>query len=297
VDQVGMCATTSYKEGTILSILTGSIDQSYERKPGGVTSCYDTDNNSNDFTLISPASPLNKASAVVMCAGVLVSTPSSTPTRTPTPTPTRTATFVPGFVRINEFLPHPGSDWDGDGMANTSDEYIELINTGTDSVNLINWKMDNGQGGSGTFTLPNLTLIPKQIAVFYRSQTGIPLNDGGGTVRLIKPDGPIMDIQKYPAVSAAEQTWCRLPDGTGTWAFACQPTPGKPNMLIVPATPTPVPTPGGGGWMPPPACRMLSAPEPIRSAECNSPGLYMWGEGGSGEIQLESRGKYGVFVK
>jgi hypothetical protein len=297
VDQAGMCTTTSYREGTSLPALTGNSNQSYERKPGGATSCYDTDNNSNDFALISPASPLDKASAAVMCAGVLVSTPSSTPTRTVAPTPTRTVTLVPGFVRINEFLPHPGSDWNSDGTFNTNDEYIEVFNAGPDSVNLSNWKLDNGQGGTGTFTLPNITLIPKQIAVFYRSQTGIPLSDNGGIVRLIKPNGLIMDVQNYPAVTAAEQTWCRLPDGTGTWAFACQPTPGTPNLLIIPATPIPVSTPGGGGAIPPPTCTSVSGPEAVRSAECNSPGLNIWGEGEGGEIWLESRGKYGVFVE
>ena len=202
VDQAGMSAATTYVEGTPLSILTGSSNQSYERKPGGATSCYDTANNLNDFALISPATPLNKSSTSVMCAGVQASTPSFTPTRTVTRTPTRTPTSIPGFVVINEFLPHPGSDWNGDGTANTSDEYIELINMGSNSINLTNWKLDNGQGGTGTYTLPNMTLIPKQITVFYRSVTGIPLSDGGGSVRLIKADGFIMDVRDYPAVAS-----------------------------------------------------------------------------------------------
>ncbi len=57
VDQAGMCDLTQYHEGTVLAPLAGPDDQSYERKPGGDTACYDTDNNSNDFDLISPANP------------------------------------------------------------------------------------------------------------------------------------------------------------------------------------------------------------------------------------------------
>jgi hypothetical protein len=59
IDQVGMCATTYYREKTTLKPLPGTSDQSYERKPGGSTACYDTNNNARDFTLISPSTPLN----------------------------------------------------------------------------------------------------------------------------------------------------------------------------------------------------------------------------------------------
>ena len=60
----------------------GTSDQSYERKPGGDTSCYDTNNNVNDFNLISPANPQNQANGNVMCAGVVLTSPTRTPTIT-----------------------------------------------------------------------------------------------------------------------------------------------------------------------------------------------------------------------
>jgi hypothetical protein len=297
VDQVGMCISTLYREGQNLTPLTGISNQSYERKPGGFTSCYDSDNNAGDFTLISPANPQNKASPVVMCAGVLTSTPSFTPSRTPTRTPTRTSTALPGEVVINEFLPHPVTDWNGDGTANTGDEYIELINMGTESVNLRNWKLDDGDGGSSPYTLPNLILLPRQIAIFYQTETGISLSDGGDTVRLFKPDDRTADIYTYPVVAAADRTWCRLPDGTGTWAFACRPSPGAPNMHIESGTPGPGSTPAAGGAEAVPACLTDLVPQALRVAECNSPGTEIWGQTGSREIWLESRWKWNVFVE
>ena len=257
VDQVGMCSSTRYREGTTLSPLEGASDSSYERKPGGLTACYDTNNNSADFALLTVASPLNKSSPITMCTGVLTSTPTRTlvPTRTPTP--------IPGVVVINEFLPHPRRDWNGDGTANTADEYIELMNMGTRSVNLRNWRLDNG-AGTPAYTLTALTLLPRQIALYFRSVTGLALSDGGGSVRLVKPNGTTADIYNYPPVAAADVTWCRLPDGSGVWTFACRPSPSSPNA---PLGPTPTYAPPGPG------------------------------EGSGGVFWLESRSKWEVFVE
>ncbi|HEY5158214.1 MAG TPA: lamin tail domain-containing protein [Anaerolineales bacterium] len=293
VDQVGMCISTLYREGTNLVPLSGNTNQSYERRPGGSTSCYDLDNNAADFALISPSQPQNKASPILMCTGVVTSTPTRTPTATPTRTPIPTATSVAGTVVINEFLPHPHTDWNGDGIANTGDEYIELINMGSVSISLNNWKLDNGVGGpSVPYTLPNVTLLPRQIMEFYHSASGIGLSDGGGTVRLLKSDGRTADIFNYPFIEATDQSWCRLPDGTGSWAFACYPTPGKLNKPIGSGT---IPLAGRAGTDP--LCLAGTAPQVVLSAECNSPGLKMWGESGYGEFWLDSHGKWAVFVE
>ncbi|MFH0879539.1 MAG: lamin tail domain-containing protein, partial [Lentisphaerota bacterium] len=232
IDQVGMCATTAYQEGTPLAPLSGTTNQGYERRPGGSTSCSDNNNNATDFQLISPSNPQNRASPIVLCAGVLTYTPTTTftLTRTPTRISTATQTVYPGFVVLNEFLPRPASDWNEDGEANSRDEYIELINMGVADINIGNWKLDDiANGGSDPYILPDLTLIQYQIVRFYASETGISLSDGGDTVRLIKPDGHTTDIQNYAVVAASDRTWCRLPDGNGAWAFACFPTPGRLN--------------------------------------------------------------------
>jgi predicted extracellular nuclease len=63
VDQVGMSAGSAFKEGTPLASLGSSnLNRSYERKPGGLSSTIDTDNNSSDFQLISPSNPQNRTS-------------------------------------------------------------------------------------------------------------------------------------------------------------------------------------------------------------------------------------------
>jgi hypothetical protein len=172
-------------------------------------------------------------------------------------------------VVLNEYLPRPLSDWDGDGEANSRDEYIEIINMGTREISLRNWKLDDADGGSSPYTLPSLVLAPREIARFFASETGISLSDGGDTVRLIKPDGRNADIHSYSIVPLSNQTWCRLPDGTGTWGFVCRPTPGRPNILISPDDSSA----GGGGAEVDTRCGLpATIPQPFLWAECASTG-------------------------
>lgn len=293
IDRAGMCASTYYVEGTFLAPLAGSIDQSYERKPGGDIACYDTGNNSNDFTLISPSNPQNHDTAPELCTGVTLYTPTktgtSTRTRTSTRTPSRTPTTYPGVIVMNELLPRPRSDWNEDGIVNTSDEYIELINLGTQSTSLKNWELDDG---STVYTLPNVTLLPRQIIRFYRSETDLTLSDGGDTIRLTKPDGHIADAFTYSVVGAPDQTWCRLPDGNGEWAFVCFPTPGRPNERLSPANA------GTGSEGETVACFLPdSVPDAIRSAECDAYWMGMWNGASGPEFWLSNRWKWPVFVE
>ncbi|MDL1893900.1 lamin tail domain-containing protein, partial [Sphingobacteriales bacterium CHB3] len=76
IDQVGMCNTTAYREGTQLSAMSGNANQSYERKDGGSAgSCKDTDNNATDFIFNSSISnPQNFASAATPCLAVINTT-------------------------------------------------------------------------------------------------------------------------------------------------------------------------------------------------------------------------------
>ncbi|MBI5296881.1 MAG: lamin tail domain-containing protein [Chloroflexi bacterium] len=68
IDQVGMCEDTTYREGTALVELSGTSDQSYERIGNG---CIDANDNSIDFTNISPSSPQNSASLPLPCLYVV----------------------------------------------------------------------------------------------------------------------------------------------------------------------------------------------------------------------------------
>ena len=73
-------------------------------------------------------------------------TPTNTPTATASPTETATATITPtpippGFIALNEILAAPRTiDFNGDGEANTEDEYIELFNPQAVAIDLGGWR-------------------------------------------------------------------------------------------------------------------------------------------------------------
>ncbi len=112
VDQVGMSTGSAFKEGTILTPLTTSVDRGYERKPGGAAgNGLDTEDNSADFALVVPSDPQSSASTCIVVTATPTGTwtptstltptatdtvtPSATPTRTPTVTATETSTVIP----------------------------------------------------------------------------------------------------------------------------------------------------------------------------------------------------------
>ena len=63
IDAVGMSGGSAFNEGNMLTPLSGTADQSYERKPGGsFGNGVDTNDNAGDFTLTTPSNPQNSSS-------------------------------------------------------------------------------------------------------------------------------------------------------------------------------------------------------------------------------------------
>jgi hypothetical protein len=63
IDAVGMSNGSAYKEGTPLSSLGSSnLNRSYERKLAATGGHADTDNNANDFAVVTPSNPQNLSS-------------------------------------------------------------------------------------------------------------------------------------------------------------------------------------------------------------------------------------------
>jgi hypothetical protein len=131
-------------------------------------------------------------------------------------------------------VPRPGHDWNGDGVVNTGDEFIELLNHGVIDVNLSGYRLDDEVNiGSAPYPLPSITLSPGERIVFYGSQTNLLLSDGGDGVRLLRPNGQLGDAYNYRVVRFPDQSFCRIPDNGGLddWNQNCFPTPGLQNSL------------------------------------------------------------------
>jgi len=189
-------------------------------------------------------------------------------------TPTPVVPPPPPLLAINEFVPRPGHDWNHDGIVNVGDEYIEILNHGTVNVNLGGYRLDDEVNvGSNPYALPARILKPGERIVFFGSESGLLLGDGGDGVRLLKPNGQLMDAYNYTVVRYPDESYCRLPDNGGAddWNQNCYPTPGLQNSL-------------NGNFVPPsngvsgePSCPISDTlPDGFVQAECNPFGDNIW---------------------
>jgi hypothetical protein len=178
------------------------------------------------------------------------------------------------LVAINEFVPRPGHDWNNDGEVNVEDEFIEIINHGVINVNLSGYSLDDEANiGSSPYRLPSVTIVPGERIVFYGSETGLLLSDGGDGVRLLKPNGQLADAYNYSVARYPDQSYCRLPDNGGLddWNQNCFPTPGLQNSLSGGSV---APPSGGDGTLLCPIADTL--PEDFVIAECAPFGNNIW---------------------
>jgi hypothetical protein len=146
------------------------------------------------------------------------------------PLPPQHPAPAPARIVINEILVRPHYDWEGHGGVNSEDEFIELFNAGTHPVSLGGWKLDDlALAGSRPYTLPNITLQPGEYRAFFKRRTHVSLNDGGDSVRLLGPDGSVVEEISYLRIGVYNLSVGRLPDGTGPLRYGLWPTPGTPN--------------------------------------------------------------------
>ena len=111
---------------------TGAWTDSYPPSPGRANlPATPTPTPTATHTATPTATPLPTPTSTPTAPPTATATSTTTPTATPTGTPTATATVTPTptpvpVVRLNEFLAYPdGVDWDGDGVGDGYDEWIE----------------------------------------------------------------------------------------------------------------------------------------------------------------------------
>jgi len=122
-----------------------------------------------------------------------------------------------GNIILSELLPDPvGIDAEG--------EWVEIYNPSTERVVLSRFLLDN-------YLIPSGFIIsPQSYYVFYRSKTGVTLNNTGDTVKLFFPGGLLINETSY---GPAEEGIARaLADGT--WRWTTTPTAGGLNIITSP---------------------------------------------------------------
>jgi len=143
-------------------------------------------------------------------------------------------------IIINEVLPHPENG--------ANNEFIELYNSGDEEVDLSDWFLDDAEGDSTPFKIPDKLLdfpgwtariLPGEYKVFYRYQTGIALNDSGGdTARLLFPDGKMAYAVTYKDYATLGFSCIR--GSTDICSWTTTPTAGEVNIISLPKIDDPV---------------------------------------------------------
>lgn len=163
-------------------------------------------------------------------------------------------------VKINEVLPAPASDWDGDLQADSKkDEWVEIMNAGEGPAALSGLYLLNGEskalvyGFTGTLASGGYKVVSGTDAVAWESlagesSIGLSLNNTGDKVWLVRISGTdttVLDTMSFETSDVGyDVSIGRAPDGTGAWTLrdhfspmggsGADPTPGASNTSNAP---------------------------------------------------------------
>ncbi len=152
---------------------------------------------------------------------------------------------------LNEVLPAPASDWNGNGSySSQDDEWVEIFNPGPGTVELSEYFVADALGAAspragaeGPRAPGELLFLTGEMAADWETAQGVPavglsLNNSGDTVYLFRTTGGSATAVDSLTWSGADPdvSLGRLPDGGGWTAFVVlasgsgiQPTPGGSN--------------------------------------------------------------------
>jgi len=151
-------------------------------------------------------------------------------------------------IHINEFMPNPLA-------SDQKNEWIEIINTGDVAVNLGNWQLDDDEGGSKPYVIPDsVNLEPQTPLLIPITDSKISLANKEDAVRVLNFDDEVIDEVSYQdagddmayARISIEQNTNDSPTSTqeiendipiakaatideDTWMWVKTGTPGEPN--------------------------------------------------------------------
>ncbi len=140
---------------------------------------------------------------------------------------------VPLAPQLSELLPNPAAP-----AVDTNDEFIELYNPNTQAIPLTGYKLQSGSTYSYSYTFNTETLPGRGYVAFMVTKTGNTLANASGKVRLIDPEGTVIDETSYGGATAG-QAWVWIQN---SWQWSSTPTPNAPNVtvlqaLVLPKTP------------------------------------------------------------
>ena len=166
-----------------------------------------------------------------------------------------------GQVLINEYMPDPARDWDGDGVYNyRNDEWVEIINTGDSAIDLSVFLLRDGgdqllwrYGFSGELAPGETRIVYGSDALAWEEANGFPsyglsLNNAGDEIflcRIVEADTLVVDSSAFGRSAVDDRSIGRTVADSSVWAIydawnpcsdscspegnGCIPTPGGVN--------------------------------------------------------------------
>lgn len=140
-------------------------------------------------------------------------------------------------IVINELQASNGSTlFDEDGDA---EDWIELFNTGSDTVNLSGYGLSDDYDNPFRWIIPDVTIQPGEFLLVWASgkdrtlpsapmHTNFSISSSGEEVLLTAPNGERMD-EIAPVPIPRDISYGRYPDGSENFYFFSEPTPGSQN--------------------------------------------------------------------
>ncbi|MBU1082940.1 lamin tail domain-containing protein [Patescibacteria group bacterium] len=128
-------------------------------------------------------------------------------------------------VIITELYPNPSTT--------SNDEFIEIFNGDSSSVNLNGWKLDDkSPGGSAEYIISSdIILLPGEYRSFTKTITRISLNDTGDNTRLSWPTGTVVSETPNYGVAPKGSAYALF---NGSWRWTLEVTKDKENVLELP---------------------------------------------------------------
>ncbi len=158
-------------------------------------------------------------------SNILINNSTSTATSSPL-LATTTETFIQGCIKINEIFPRPS-------IEEKNNEFIELKNLSTSTINLTGWFVTDMTGKKFKITTSSASLVkPGGLYIIFRSSSSIALNNSGKEiVSIYSPDGILIDSVEYLGPVSKDYSWSRNLNGEYLWTSVA--TPSVENIFLL----------------------------------------------------------------
>ena len=224
IDKVAWGVTTLDPETAASSAPAGG--KALQRKTANPTGLQDTDNNSDDFTVIAPqlhtTGLFEVISIIDLCPNIDGSQVDIPTGHIQNSQGNCVLNLLP--LQVTELLPNAiGTD--------TGQEYIELHNPTDRTADLSLYKLYTGLNNEKSYQFPAGSFIaPGGYAVFRDSDLHFTLVNTSGRVALMGADGSAVTQTDAYANPSDGQSWALI---NGMWQYTNRPTPGGSNILSV----------------------------------------------------------------